>query len=592
VAAANDALDAKAADLLALQRASSEATLRLQREQADLQAALDDARRADEAARRRILGLEERLAASQQRQAEVEANAAELERSLGEQLRAALAQAERYQALAVSEQQKREEATRVMAEMREQMAAAAHANREALDAAEAQAADARHLAELYEGQVAELTAQLRALQTSGGGAAPAAPGTPSASQPPPSRPTGGGGAEPRGAAAAAELLAACLEGRSHADVVAAYADVVHAYRMERLRAAELEANLDRLCVAANRKANDIGRQRKEYEGARAAHVALQAVHAEAMARAAQQGARLAELERDLTAERRTVAGLRQGLADKERQLGVFVAEVERLNGRPLPESTPASFAGATANDSLDAAGIIDARLVTFASLGQLVEKNSQLLAVARSLADDLDAARSGVEARVAEIRSTEAAETERRISELTAMCTALAAEAQACKRAADEALRDRQAGGAGGSGGAGGPGPEAAELEAARKRIGELETTVSHLRTDGAETAALLKQQLEAARSDAASARADAASARAQQQVLSNASRALQQQAADAQARGERLATQLGDQRGLVERLEGQLEEVRRAGGAVWAVLVYVARVFAGRYVSGRAEKP
>jgi hypothetical protein len=106
---ANDALEAKAADLLALQRASGEGALKLQREAADLQAALADARRAEEAAARRAAGAEERLAASAARQAEVEANAAELEASLGGQLRAALAQAERYQALAAAEAGRREE---------------------------------------------------------------------------------------------------------------------------------------------------------------------------------------------------------------------------------------------------------------------------------------------------------------------------------------------------------------------------------------------------------------------------------------------------------------------------------------------------
>jgi chromosome segregation ATPase len=109
LAAANDALDAKASDLLALQRASSDSTLKLQREMAELQAALADVRGAEEAASRRAAAAEAKLASSHERQAEVEANAAELEASLGDQLRAALAQAERYRMLAASEGGKREE---------------------------------------------------------------------------------------------------------------------------------------------------------------------------------------------------------------------------------------------------------------------------------------------------------------------------------------------------------------------------------------------------------------------------------------------------------------------------------------------------
>jgi hypothetical protein len=86
----------------------------------------------------------------------------------------------------------------------------------------------------------------------------------------------------------------------------------HAFRMERLRAQELEASLDRLCTAANRKAADSDRQRREYEGVRAALAALQSVHAEAVARAGQLSARAAELERELAAERHLEAGIRQG----------------------------------------------------------------------------------------------------------------------------------------------------------------------------------------------------------------------------------------------------------------------------------------
>jgi chromosome segregation ATPase len=353
--------------------------------------------------------------------------------------------------------------------------------------------------------------------------------------------------------------------------------------MERLRAQELEANLDRLCVAASRKAAGIDRQRSEFEAAAAAHATLQAAHGEAAARGAALGARVAELERDLSGERRLASGLRQGLADKERQVAALTAEVERLSGRPLPPGGDGEVA-APPGGGLDAAAVIDTRLVTFRSLGQLVEKNSQLLAVARGLADDLEASRVGLEARYAEARASEAAETERRIAELTEMCSSLAAEAAACKRAADEALRDRQArdqdAATGGGGGAGG-GASAAELEAARKRVAELEGTVSQLRSDAAESSALLRQQLEAARGAEAASRGEAASARAQHKVLANASAALQQQLADAQARGERLAAQLTEQRGLVERLEGQLEDVSgclRAGDRIEG-----ARRLAGR---------
>jgi hypothetical protein len=337
--------------------------------------------------------------------------------------------------------------------------------------------------------------------------------------------------------------------------------------MERLRAQELESNLDRLCVAASRKAADIERQRCEFEAARSAHAALQSVHAEVAARAAGLSARVSELERGLSGERRLAAGLRQGLADKERQVAVLMAEVERLSGRPVPPGGDGEPGAPPPGALLGAAAVIDTRLVTFRTLGQLVEKNSQLLAVARSLADDLESSREGIEARYAQARAAEAADTERRVAELTEMCAALASEAAACKRTADEALRDRQArdqASGGGEGGGGGGGASSADLEAARKRAAELETTVSQLRADMAEESALLKQQLDAARTAEAAARSEAAAARAQQRVLANASGAMQQQLADAQGRAERLAGQLNEQRNLVERLEGQLEDVSR----------------------------
>lgn len=332
--------------------------------------------------------------------------------------------------------------------------------------------------------------------------------------------------------------------------------------MERLRAQELEASLDRLCIAANRKAADIDRQRQEFEGARAAHAALQTMHAEAVVRQQQLSTRISKLDKELSAEQRLAAGLRQGLADKERQVAVLTAEVERLHGRPVPDTGEGDGAAA-AGGSMNAAAVIDTRLVTFVSLSQLVEKNSQLLAVARSLADDLDASRQGIEAKYAEMRAAEAADTERRIAELTDMCNALATEAQACKKLADEALRDRQARDQGSPHGRQTGGASAAELEAARGRIAELETAVSQLRSDSAETSSLLNQQLEAARAGESRARRDAAAAKAQQAVLSNAVTVLQQQVADSQTRAERMAGQLSEYRALVERLEDQVTEVR-----------------------------
>jgi hypothetical protein len=109
LAAAHDALDAKASDLLVLQRASGDAALRLQRELAALQSALDDARGAEDAARRRAGAAEEQLAALRAQHADVEGRALEREHSLTDQLRGALAQAERCQELAANEQAKREE---------------------------------------------------------------------------------------------------------------------------------------------------------------------------------------------------------------------------------------------------------------------------------------------------------------------------------------------------------------------------------------------------------------------------------------------------------------------------------------------------
>jgi DNA repair exonuclease SbcCD ATPase subunit len=257
------------------------------------------------------------------------------------------------------------------------------------------------------------------------------------------------------------------------------------------------------------------------------------------------------------------------LADKERQVAVLTAEVERLQGRPVPPGGDGD--GNTAllgSGALDAAGVINLRLVTFRSLAELVERNSQLLAVARSLAEDLDASRQGLEAKYAAARAAESADVEQRIAELTEMCNALATEAQACKRAADEALRDRQVRDQAGCGGGGGGRAEgtqaaaAAELEAACARVKELEAALSQLRTDAAESAAFMQQQLDAARSAEGASRSDAATARAQQQVLSNAAAALQQQVADANARVERLTGQLSSHRDLVERLEVQLEQV------------------------------
>jgi hypothetical protein len=340
--------------------------------------------------------------------------------------------------------------------------------------------------------------------------------------------------------------------------------------MERARADELEASLDRLSVATASKAADAQRDRDEAEAARADLAALRAAHAEAVAQSRQLSAREAELTRDVEGERRLSAGLRRALADKERQVSVLAAEVERLHGRPVPPGGGDAAPPLPGGASLDAAAVIDARLVTFRSLHQLVERNTQLLSVARSLADDLDASRQGAEARVAEARASEAADLEARIAELTDTCAALATEAAACKRAADEAARDGQSRDQASDSA---PRAAAAELKAALDRTAALEAEVAALRGAAAE-ARSLQQQLEAARSAASSARSEAAAAAAQQQIASNAAAASQQQLTAANASVQRLSTQLRDRQSAVERLEGQLEQV---GG--WANPVPVGQL-------------
>ena len=350
--------------------------------------------------------------------------------------------------------------------------------------------------------------------------------------------------------------------------------------MERARAEELESSLDQLCLAASRKAADIDMERAAFEAARASHTMLQAAHAEVLARNEALTTRVAEAERELAAERRLAAGARQGLADKERQVAVLAAEVERLQGRNVSMEDD----GGSPGDGGDAASIISARLVTFRSVVHLGERNSQLLAVARSLADDLDTARQQGAVAALQLEQQKGAasvgtagtgpdsETERRIAELTEMCTVLAAEAAACKRAADEALsrdsygRDQASGGSPGCGGARGGG--GGELESVQRRLEEAEAVLTAQRQKAADAAAALQQQVDAARSAERVARSEEAAARAAQQVAANSATALQQQLGDAQSRSERLAVQVAEQRGQLERLEGQLEQVRRGASS------------------------
>jgi DNA repair exonuclease SbcCD ATPase subunit len=197
-------------------------------------------------------------------------------------------------------------------------------------------------------------------------------------------------------------------------------------------------------------------------------------------------------------------------------------------------------------------------------VAELVERNSQLLAVARSLAEDLDASRQGLEAKIAEARAAEAADTERRIAELTETCAALAAQAQACQRTADEALRDRQV--REGEAGRNASVP-AAELQAARSQVETLEAEVARLHSTAAESQASLQKQLDTALGAEAVARSNAAAARAEQQLLANESAELHRQVADAQAQAAQLSQQLNEQRCMVERLEAQQEQVGTNSG-------------------------
>lgn len=316
----------------------------------------------------------------------------------------------------------------------------------------------------------------------------------------------------------------------------------HAFQMERLRAQELEASLDRLCVATSIKAADTERQRQQFKEAQQALPALQLAHEEVVALREQLLERVTELDRELLAERRLASGLRQGVADKEQQLTMLVAEVERLQGRPVP----LAGSGGSSLVGHSPAALITAHLVTFSSLAELVDKNSQLLAVARSLADELDASRQGVEARVAMARSEEAVEARRRISELAQTCKALEAEAQA----ADAELRNKR-----------GKGAAAGELEASRSRVAELEEMVAQLHREKAQGGTIQQQQLAAAQSAAATARGDASDARAQQQVEAAKAAALQQQLSEAHARAERISRQLSESQQLAQQLEGEVEQ-------------------------------
>ncbi|KAJ9530570.1 hypothetical protein QJQ45_012490, partial [Haematococcus lacustris] len=241
-------------------------------------------------------------------------------------------------------------------------------------------------------------------------------------------PPGVGGAG-RGGVGSTPLVATpgALLGKTAADVYDMYMEMAEAWRQERGQVRRLEAYIETIAAEVAAKAGNMERERVQRAAVEAAHAALQESSAalrEGLRQAEWQlvrarqvwsgqpgvcvwgGLQVTTLRADLQRLERERGGLQQSVTDQGRQLAQLLEEVSRLHGTPLARSGsqgPEAGHGLTADQLLTSSDIISARLVTFRTVGELVEQNRRLLALSRQLSADNERSRG-------EIRSELAAE--------------------------------------------------------------------------------------------------------------------------------------------------------------------------------------
>ena len=106
-------------------------------------------------------------------------------------------------------------------------------------------------------------------------------------------------------------------------------------RSEHSARVEMERQVDELCVRIQRKVADMNAAAREHHQLQVTHQAVTAELDDYRAQVMLLQGQLSGQEADLGALQQQLGSYKQALADKEHQLTVLLAEVERLHGRQV-----------------------------------------------------------------------------------------------------------------------------------------------------------------------------------------------------------------------------------------------------------------
>jgi predicted nucleic acid-binding Zn-ribbon protein len=113
-------------------------------------------------------------------------------------------------------------------------------------------------------------------------------------------------------------------------------------RSEHSARVEMERQVDELCVRIQRKVADMNAAAQEHQQLQVTHQAVTAELEDFRAQVMLLQGQLSGQEAELGALQQQLGGYKQALRDKEHQLTVLLAEVERLHGRQVRRGSIAS----------------------------------------------------------------------------------------------------------------------------------------------------------------------------------------------------------------------------------------------------------
>eukprot|EP00878_Enallax_costatus_P016264 GHUV01017061.1.p1 GENE.GHUV01017061.1~~GHUV01017061.1.p1 ORF type:complete len:702 (+),score=287.51 GHUV01017061.1:1505-3610(+) len=403
------------------------------------------------------------------------------------------------------------------------------ASKAAMDTAQANHEETLRAAQELAGKQAELAEARRKQveQLSAGGASGGTPGQFIAFSPAvagtPRTPAGAAGS-PASASAAALVnqppaqIAAVLhaQGRTYEDLVTMYADMADAFRNEHASRRHLERQLDALCQQVQRRMAQATAQQQEHEQLAQAHQSTLRDLEEAQGQVRLLQAQLRESAGKVSDVQREAAMMRQALKDKERQIALLTAEVERLQGRPVPDISGA--APPLAGGVLSGQDVISEGLITFGSIQELVSINTKLQIVARQVVAEAEKSKEEVAATYRQRWEAEQAALQAETERLRQLCSRLTAEVQQHRsnphQSPGSGHRPATPAAAGSPDHSTGSAELQQQVDDLKAQLEDVQTQLETTHTDANNTIGMLREQLAEARTATAAARGEAAQVR------------------------------------------------------------------------------